>query len=107
MALGLALQGPNHPYPLLQPSHQLEAGESRDPWRSGGDGRALVCFTVRYPYMHELVLYHEPCGSRDAHMQPSTTETGAEGGTNTELTTQIGTTEINDRTPMEITGRAV
>ena len=21
-----------------------------------------------YLYMHELVLYHEPCGSRDAHM---------------------------------------
>ena len=31
--------------------------------------------------MHELVLYHEPCGSRDAHMQPSTTYTGAVGGT--------------------------
>ena len=36
--------------------------------------------------MHELVLYHEPCGSRDAHMQLSTTDKGAEGGT-TQTTT--------------------
>ena len=34
-----------------------------------------------YLYMHELVLYHEPCGSRDAHMQLSTTDKGEVGGT--------------------------
>ena len=57
--------------------------------------------------MHELVLYHEPCGSRDAHMQPSTTYKGRGGWDNTDTHTQIDThSEIgNARLTKSVHGR--